>query len=434
MQPLHLYSGHCGLFASLMLGLAVTCLTAIGGSSALSPVAACQVAVVEAEPKQAVALPAAGEAITAPITVFEAGNDGYRGFRIPAIVRAANHDLLAFCEARQGGDASEIDLVMKRSSDQGKTWSGLQVVMNHADFIDLFEGTVPPITIGNPAPVVDLLDPLHPGRIWLPFTLENDRVFVTYSDDHGVTWAARREITADVKLPQWGWYATGPVHSIQLQHGAHRGRLVIPCDHRLGSGGEDRGPNGAHAIISDDHGQSWKLGAVDASYDDGLNANETTVVELNDGRLYFNTRDQNGPAPGNRGGGYSSDGGLSFDRPAGSKYLAFEPAGEVLDAPVVQCSLLRVLSTKAGDTRDLILFCGPDDNGPTGPGRSDLRLRLSSDETASWTDGPLLHAGPAAYSDMVIVAPGQVGILYEAGPPGGSPYETIQFTRVVFVP
>ena len=47
-------------------------------------------------------------------------------------------------------------------------------------------------------------------------------------------------------------------------------------------------------MVSDDHGKTWKLGAVDDSYDDGLNANETTVVELEDGTLYFNTRDQNG--------------------------------------------------------------------------------------------------------------------------------------------
>lgn len=80
-------------------------------------------------------------------------------------MRAANGDLLAFCEARVGGDASEIDLVMKRSGDRGKSWGGVTVVQENTAFADLFPEDAPPITIGNPAPVVDLLNPEHPGRI-----------------------------------------------------------------------------------------------------------------------------------------------------------------------------------------------------------------------------------------------------------------------------
>ena len=359
----------------------------------------------------------------APKTVFEAGADGYNVYRIPAIVAAANGDLLAFCEARTGGDASEIDMVLKRSSDGGKTWGELEVVLESDDFLDLFGDDPPEITIGNPAPVVDQLNPKHPGRLWLPFTLENDRVFVTYSDDSGKTWAPRREITKDVKKEPWGWYATGPVHSIQLQRAPHCGRLVIPCDHRLSDDGEDRGPNGVHAIISDDHGETWRIGALDETYDDELNANETAVVELNDGSLYFNTRDQNGKAPGTRGEASSNDGGdtLVF---RSDEWEKFRPVAGVLDPPVVQCALLRA-------AEDLILFSGPDDNGPSGKGRSDMRIRYSTDEATTWQDGPLLHVGPAAYSDMVNLDNGETGILFEAGEPGRkNPYQRIVFIAV----
>lgn len=364
------------------------------------------------------------------VTVFQAKTEGYNNFRIPALIRAANGDLLAFCEAREGGDASEIDLVLKRSTDGGKTWGPLQVVQESDDFLSLFGDNPPPITIGNPAPVVDLMDPEHPGRIWLPYTLENDRVFVVHSDDHGQTWSARREITTDVKRDGWGWYATGPVHSIQIQRGPHAGRLVVPTDHRLGNAGSDRGPNGAHVVYSDDHGRTWKLGAVDDTYDDGLNANETTVVELNDGRLYFNTRDQNGSAPGTRGEAYSADGGSTFTFSGDDKYKWFQPCPAILDPPVVQCALLRGASTLDGDPRNVILFSGPDEDGPTGKGRSDLRIRYSTDETGTWQDGPLIHVGPAAYSDMVKLAPRgeMIGILYEAGDAGKSAYSRIDFT------
>ncbi|KAA5543192.1 exo-alpha-sialidase [Roseiconus nitratireducens] len=364
-------------------------------------------------------------------TVFQRDSEGYKVFRIPAIVQAANGDLLAFCEARQGGDASEIDLVLRRSSDGGKSWQPLQVVQESEDFRAFFADAVPSITIGNPAPVVDRIDPEHRGRIWLPFTLENDRVFVTHSDDHGESWSRPREITAEVKPEAWGWYATGPVHSIQIQNGPFRGRLVVPADHRVGPDGADDGLNGVQVIYSDDHGQTWQLGAVDDSYEDELNANETTVVELEDGRLYFSTRDQHGKAAGTRGKAFSEDGGQTFVPAKESGYKWFVPESDVLDPPVVQCALLRVNAKSQGDPRNLILFSGPDDNGPSGKGRSDLRLRYSTDEGNTWQDGPLIHTGPAAYSDMVKLSDGEVGVLFEAGSVGKSSYDRIDFVRCV---
>ncbi|MCA9135867.1 MAG: exo-alpha-sialidase [Planctomycetales bacterium] len=356
-------------------------------------------------------------------TVFQSGDNGYMVFRIPAVIRTAGDGLLAFCEARQGGDASEIDLVMKRSTDGGRSWGALIVVQESSDFREYFSGDVPAITIGNPAPVVDLLDPDHPGRIWLPFTLENDRVFVIFSDDDGATWSPRREITKDVKKEAWGWYATGPVHSIQIQHGPHRGRLVIPTDHRLGEDGKDGGDLGAHLILSDDHGKSWRLGAVDDTYKDGIGANETTVVELPDGTLYINTRNQAGEAPESRGESFSRDGGESFQsgRP---QWKAFRPAPAILDPPVVQCSLLNVADK-------MIVFSGPDQNGPSGKGRSDLRFRYSMDQAESWIDGPLIHTGPAAYSDLVLIDDDTVGVVFENGDASGkNAYQRISFARV----
>jgi len=359
-----------------------------------------------------------------PVTsVFEAGQEGYKIYRIPAVIKAANGDLLAFCEAREGGDASKIDLVMKRSNDGGKSWGKLHVVQAADDYRSLFGKNPPPITVGNPAPVVDRLDPQHPGRIWLPLTVENNLVFVIYSDDHGQTWSKRREITKDVKREKWGWYATGPVHSIQLTRGKYKGRLVIPCDHRVGSDGADAGWLGAHAVLSDDHGKTWRLGAIDDTYGDGLEANETTVVELNDGRLLFNTRDQKGKAPGNRGVSWSKDGGESFES-GDAEWKNFRPVRGVIDPPVVQCSLHRA-------NKKLILFAGPDENGPTGKGRSDMRIRYSRNEGETWEDGPLIHVGPAAYSDMVLTKKNEMGVLFEAGDTGQrNAYQRIVFTRV----
>jgi sialidase-1 len=146
--------------------------------------------------------------------------------------------------------------------------------------------------------------------------------------------------------------------------------------------------------------------------------------------LYFNTRNQQGTVRGTRGGAYSSDGGESFDRSPDPAFAYLQPAPEVLDPPVVQCSLLRAASTLDGDDRNLILFSGPDDNGPSGKGRSDLRIRYSTDETSSWTDGPLIHVGPAAYSDMIRLERGRYGVLFEAGLAESRTYNRIVFVKL----
>jgi sialidase-1 len=89
--------------------------------------------------------------------------------------------------------------------------------------------------------------------------------------------------------------------------------------------------------------------------------------------------------------------------------------------PVVQGALLRV-------SESLILLSGPDENGPSGEGRSDMRIRYSTDEAKTWQDGPIIHTGPVAYSDMVLLLEGSVGLLFEAG----SPSQKSAYQRIVF--
>ncbi len=335
-------------------------------------------------------------------TIFTGGVGGYNIYRIPTIVRAANGDLLAFAEARSGGDASEIDIVMKRSTDDGKTWGALSVAVENDNYRGWDGLPTANVTAGNQTPVVDLLDPQHPGRIWMPFTLENDRVFVTYSDDHGATWHAdangrAREITSDVKKEGWGWYATGPVHGIQLTRGEHAGRLVIPSDHRLGSSNW-----GAHVVYSDDHGQTWRLGADDThSSSDAVHPNENFAIELVDGRVYFNARSQGGASSINRAVAYSSDGGETFD-------ARFVPDPQ-FSTPVVQNSGVRFHAVDEGDTQNVLVYSRP--GNPTA--RQDMTISLSYDEGATWVDDTVIERGSSAYSDLVKINDTTVGVLYE---------------------
>ena len=330
------------------------------------------------------------------ISVFKAGQNGYHTYRIPAMVRAKNGDLLAFAEGRKNSaaDHGDIDIVMKRSSDDGKTWGPLVLVQDEAG------DPTAKIWIGNPTPLVDQTDPKHPGRLWLAFTRSNAKMFVTSSDDNGKTWAKRRDISSEAVKPASDWCAAGPVHGIQLERGPHAGRIIIPCDHQIKASGNW----GVHLVYSDDHGTTWKLGAVDTrAADDPLHPNECVAVELADGRVYVNAREHNGSDPATRTIAYSSDGGQTFDAP-----FAAEPN---ITSPVVQNSLVRLTLAEPGDRQNVLVYCGPGHATE----RRDLTMRVSYDEGKTWKRTTVIHAGPAAYSDLVKLDDEHVGVLFEAG-------------------
>ena len=380
-------------------------------------------------------LAAAGDDDPWKTGVFVADKDGYHTYRIPALVRTTKDTLLAFCEGRKNNrrDHGDIDLVLKRSSDGGHTWSRQQVVHE--------EGGSSEVTIGNPAPVVDQ----DTGVIWLPFCRDNDRVLIAHSSDDGLTWAQPVDITDDVKEPDWTWYATGPVNGIQLRHLPHKGRLVIPCDHRVGGAENPWNHAGrSHAIYSDDHGKSWQLSQATE-----FAMNECTVVERSDGTLLLNMRSYRGR--NRRAVATSGDGGVTWSASRDDTKLI---------EPVCQGSMIRYTwpdenqpdsdgpdehGQDQGQGEHESVAHGPDsdrhDNDKSGhPGKSrilfsnpdsktrdHMTVRLSYDEGKSWPVSRLLHAGPAAYSGLCKLPDQTIGNLYERG--SESPYERITFAR-----
>lgn len=310
--------------------------------------------------------------------VFVGGEGGYHTYRIPALMVSAKGTVLAFCEGRRnsGSDAGDIDLLLKRSLDGGATWGAAQVVWKE-------EGDV---TIGNPCPVQDS----STGRIFLAFCRNNDRVFMMSSDDDGVTWAAPTEITQAVKPAGWTWYATGPVHGIQLANG----RLLMPCDHRL----EDNKIMYSHVIYSDDHGATWRLGGLLTA-----NTDECTAAELADGSVYLNMRSYEGK--NRRAVARSTDGGATWSAVT---------LDESLVEPVCQASVLRY--------QDRLLF-----SNPANEKRVRMTVRVSGDDGRTWSAGKVLHEGPSAYSDLAALADGTLLCLYERGEKNA--YETITLAR-----
>ncbi|MFI7136865.1 exo-alpha-sialidase [Streptomyces massasporeus] len=344
---------------------------------------------------------------------FRAGQEGYTSFRIPAVVATRTGDLLAFCEGRVGSrdDFGNIDVVLKRSTDGGRTWGPLQVAAHNGDAL-----------AGNPAPVV-----LDTGRVLLVHVrnaalatedairrgtvsaADGRRVWVRHSDDEGRTWSAPKEITRETKRPEWRWYATTPGHAIQLT----TGRIVVPANHSLPPTGTDNGTegryNGGHCLLSDDAGATWRIGYVDDDTDGYINTNETTAAELPDGRVYFNTRNDS-PSPGTRADAHSADGGRTLVKP-------FRPQAG-LTAPVCEAAVLQLRDP------DLLLYSGPADPGF----RALMTIRASTDGGTTWRPAYTVDGLPAAYSDLVRIDTDTVGLLYETGDFGA--YETITFRRV----
>lgn len=340
------------------------------------------------------------------VDVFTSGQDGYHTFRIPAVLRAQDGALLAFCEGRKGGggDAGDIDLLLKRSTDGGRTWSRPQVVWDDAGH-----------TCGNPCPVLDR----DTGTIWLLLTWnrgddverniiaqssrDTRRVFVAHSKDHGLTWAKPVEITTAVKRPDWTWYATGPGAGIQIERGPHRGRLVIPCDHI--EAGTKR--YFSHVIYSDDQGTTWKLGGS-APRDQ---VNECEVVELTDDRLLLNMRNYDRTKQ-SRQHAISHDGGVTWGEQRHVPELV---------EPICQASIRRL--AWPGEGRPGVLLF----SNPASTRRERLTVHTSADEGQTWRELLRLHAGPAAYSCLVALGPAEAGCLYERGE--SRAYERITFAR-----
>ncbi|MFC7882166.1 exo-alpha-sialidase [Streptomyces sp. NPDC057376] len=339
--------------------------------------------------------------------LFRADQDpgGYACFRIPAIVRTTEGTLLAFAEGRvlDCGDAGDIDIVVKRSTDGGRTWGPLQVVNEGGGD-----------THGNPAPVVDRTT----GRVLLLETYNAGRTdggncavpcartpHLQYSDDDGRTWSAPRDLSAQILPPDWNsWYATGPVHGVQLTGGVNAGRLVIGVNAETWDDGRVTA-NHAALVVSDDGGEHWRVGATDTwpVAADGTfrqKPSELTLTERADGSLLISGREENGTDLGHRTQAVSRDGGDSFAAP-------FRALPD-LYTPQAQGAVLRL--------GDRLLLSAPADPDR----RRTMTVRSSYDGGATWDSvdrGTVVTRDWSGYSDMAAVDDdGTVGLLYEAGP------------------
>ena len=317
------------------------------------------------------------------VTVFTKGEAGYHCFRIPALVVTPKGMVLAFAEGRRDScrDDADIDLVLKRSTDQGLTWGPLRVLFDDGD-----------LSVNQPVPVVNR----ETGEVVFVFCKNNQRVFLSKSGDEGVTWSQPREITEQVADPSWSYLGAGPGHGIQLSSG----RLLVSSWGDLSPGPRTWRPAGwgkvqfSYAMYSDDHGQTWRRSQpLDIDLSD-----ESMSVETVDGRIYMNMRSRQKKHL--RAYAWSDDGGETWSE------VKFDPG---MPEPSVQGSLVR-FTTAGKHGRNRVLLAHPSSQTE----RARLTVRMSYDECRTWPVAKLLHQEYSGYSDLAIAPDMTVLCLYES--------------------
>lgn len=350
---------------------------------------------------------AGSPAILEQTDVFVAGQDGVFQYRIPGIITSNQGTLVAFCDGRMrkaGDPPNDIDLVMKRSTDGGKTWSALRTLVDNgrgavADscgFVDRQTGTLWIFSVYAPEGVGS-------ANAADGFTGPVFQFKAVTSDDDGLTWSQPKDFTPMLKQANWGAGSTGVGSGLQLRNG----RLVLPrynADYRQPRTAPETGD--AFVCYSDDHGRTWKMGAL-AKYKGSTN--ECQVAELADGSLLLNMRGMDGYF---RKIAHSRDGGETWSEVVEDTTLV---------EPRCQGSIYTLTSTVTGD-KNRLLF-----SNPASKERKNMTVRISYDEGRNWTASKTIHAGPAAYSCLTILADQTAGCLYECGEKGA--YEKITFAR-----
>ncbi|MFC8501787.1 exo-alpha-sialidase [Pedococcus sp. NPDC057267] len=323
-------------------------------------------------------------------------------YRIPALAVSTKGTVLASYDARPtlGDLPSNILIVLRRSTDSGRTWQAQTVVRQDPA----------PHGYGDPSLIVDKVT----GRIFLFYAAGQNQGFqggatgvdeddpnvlqadYSYSDDDGLTWAHRR-ITSQIKDPAWAGMFAASGEGIQIKHGPYAGRLVQQYTVKY------QGQNWAMSAYSDDHGATWHHGALV-----GPGMDENKSVELSDGRLMLNVR-----ATPNRKVAFSSDGGQTWSSPQADP--------ELID-PADNGSITRYNADAPAGTQqaDWLLFS----NNESTSSRSNLVVKQSCDNGRTWPIRRVVEPGFAAYSTLTKLPDGSLGLLWER-----NDYNNIAFSK-----
>lgn len=338
------------------------------------------------------------------IAVRRAGDDGVSAYRIPGLVTTGHGTLLAVYDVRYNSSADlqeHIDIGLSRSTDGGNTWEKMRIPLSFSGY-----GGLPDSQNGVGDPCI-LYDPAN-GRVWIAAAwchgmegrrawtasqpgldmTETGQLVLAYSDNDGKNWSEPINITRQVKKPEWYFLLQGPGRGLATDDGT----LIFPI--------QFIGPNRipcAGIMYSRDSGRTWKISSQARS-----NTTESQAVQLPDGSIMLNMRD-------NRGGSRA----VAVTEDLGATWTPHPSSRSLLREPVCMASLIRV---KAEDNilgKDFLAFSNPDSDSE----RKNMTVKFSFDNGLSWPEeyNILLDEGTGrGYSCLTLIDREHIGILYES--------------------
>jgi len=288
-------------------------------------------------------------------------------------------------------DKPELDVVgFKRSEDGGATWSDIKVIGKNIKLdsealgIGPYDGSRRGFErIYGYAQLGSNVVDENTGEMMFFMTSLHPASQMYKSQDHGKTWklediVIKKDHKGFLPVPNG---ATDP--GVTIKHGPHKGRLLVPAFVWPHYDRHHDSEIYTTSLYSDDHGKTWIPGGAFTVGGTG----EPCLVELSDGTIYFNSR--NNTLTGNRWIAYSDD--------SGETLRDIHEDDELFDGPPDAYGSKAGLLRLDYDGRDILLFSSPD---PKGPQRYNINVWVSFDGGKTWPHNRLIKKGPGNYTWM----------------------------------
>ncbi len=364
------------------------------------------------------------------IAVRQHNQDQVNTHRIPGLATASDGSLLAVYDARYDSARDlqgNIDIGLSRSTDHGKTWLPMQIIMDMGTWGGLpekFNGVSDACILAD-----EKTGAIYVAGLWMYGVLdehgkwtegltENSKdwnhqwrakgsqpgfdvkqtaqFLIVKSTDQGKTWSKPVNITKMCKQENWWLLAPAPGRGITLKDGT----LVFPTQGR-----DATGRPFSNITYSKDGGQTWTTSKAAAAEE----TTENMAVELTDGTLMLNMR-----ANANRSDSSGTNGrAIAISKDLGETWTEHPTSHKALQEPTCMASIIRHDYTENGRKKSILVFCNPDAK----TARKNMTLKVSYDDGKTWpvSKNILLDEQKSrGYSCLTSVDNETIGVLYES--------------------